>query len=103
MNYRLLAGLLALAAVVPAQRRVDPRNTYFRVICIVPLTGQGTQADPKRPAYAPTAATMAAAQTAAAAAAPTIKQPPAPSSAPVPTVAPPVAEGYPGLHPGDQR
>jgi hypothetical protein len=48
-----LVGLLALTAVVCAQRRVDPRNTYTRVICVVPFTGKGTPADPKRPAYAP--------------------------------------------------
>jgi hypothetical protein len=73
MTQRLLAGLLALAAVVCAQRRVDPRNTYYRVICVVPLTGQGTKDDPKRPMYAPKLSDMMAAdsgaQTAQAAAA----------------------------------
>ena len=53
MTQRLAAGLLALAAVVCAQRRVDPGNTYSRVICVVPMVGSGTQADPKRPQYAP--------------------------------------------------
>lgn len=53
MNQRLIAGLLALAAVLCAQRRVDPRYTYNRVICVVPLVGKGTAADPKRPEYAP--------------------------------------------------
>jgi hypothetical protein len=43
----------ALTLVVSAQRRVDPRNSYTRVIAVVPLTGSGTAADPKRPKYAP--------------------------------------------------
>jgi hypothetical protein len=34
--------------------RVDPRNTYYRVIAVVPLSaGSGTPDDPKRPKYAP--------------------------------------------------
>ena len=53
MSQRLLLGMLALTLVVCAQRRVDPRNTYNRVIGVVPLTGSGTAADPKRPKYAP--------------------------------------------------
>jgi hypothetical protein len=53
MSQRLLVGMLALTLVVCAQRRVDPRNTYNRVIAIVPLTGSGTATDPKRPKYAP--------------------------------------------------
>jgi hypothetical protein len=50
-----LTGLLVLAAVACAQRRVDPRNTYHRIIAVVPLVGAGTAADPRRPLYAPTA------------------------------------------------
>lgn len=53
MSRRLLLGLLTLASLVCAQRRVDPRNTYDRVIAVVPFTGKGTTADPKRPEYAP--------------------------------------------------
>ena len=53
MGWKLWIGVLALGAVVCAQRRVDPRNTYNRVICVVPLTGSGTPADPRRPKYAP--------------------------------------------------
>jgi len=53
MTQRLLAGFLVLAAVVSAQRRVDPRNTYNRVICVVPMVGKGTPDDPRRPQYAP--------------------------------------------------
>ena len=29
------------------------RNTYERLICVVPMIGTGTPADPKRPLYAP--------------------------------------------------
>ncbi len=61
----MLVVLLALAPVVCAQRRVDPRNTYKRVICVVPLIGQGTKDDPKRPMYAPAPAALTAAQAAA--------------------------------------
>jgi hypothetical protein len=53
LRWCLFLGVLALAFVVCAQRRVDPRNTYHRVICVVPLVGTGTAADPKRPQYAP--------------------------------------------------
>jgi hypothetical protein len=53
MSQRLLYGLLALTLVVCAQRRVDPKNSYNRVIAVVPLTGSGTATDPKRPKYAP--------------------------------------------------
>jgi hypothetical protein len=53
MTQRLLTGLLMLAGVVYAQHSVDPRNTYHRVICVVPMIGSGTAADPKRPQYAP--------------------------------------------------
>lgn len=35
------------------QHQVDPRNRYERVLAIVPWTGSGTIADPKRPLYAP--------------------------------------------------
>jgi hypothetical protein len=45
--------LVAIADLGLAQRRVDPFNMYERVLAIVPLTGSGTLADPKRPMYAP--------------------------------------------------
>jgi hypothetical protein len=32
------------------------RNTYHRVIAVVPIVGAGTKADPRRPAYVPMAA-----------------------------------------------
>ena len=53
MALKVLAGILALASLVGAQRRVDPRNTYHRVICVVPFVGSGTPDDPRRPMYAP--------------------------------------------------
>jgi len=63
--------LLAASAVLSAQPRVSPRNTYERVMAIVPMIGSGTVEDPKRPMYAPaphpstgaTAGTTAAAPT----------------------------------------
>jgi hypothetical protein len=45
--------LLASVGSAFAQPRVDWRNMYQRVIAIVPMVGQGTEADPRRPMYAP--------------------------------------------------
>ena len=45
-----------MAASLLGQRRVDPKNTYVRIICVVPITGTGTAADPRRPQYAPAVA-----------------------------------------------
>ena len=53
MTKSLLAGLLVLGSVVCAQQRVDQQNLYQRIICVVPMVGNGTPADPKRPQYAP--------------------------------------------------
>lgn len=50
--------LMVLMRALPAQHRVDPRNMYERVLAIVPWTGSGTHADPRRPLYAPTPAQM---------------------------------------------
>jgi hypothetical protein len=36
-----------------AQQRVDLRNTYERLLMVVPMVGAGTYADPRRPLYAP--------------------------------------------------
>ena len=46
---RLTIALLVFAAVLPAQRRVDPKNSYFRVIAVVPLVAgaSGASAWPK--------------------------------------------------------
>ncbi len=53
MGQGLLVVVLAVTCLLCAQRRVDPRNSYHRMICVVPLTGAGTAADRKRPKYAP--------------------------------------------------
>ena len=63
----LPAILVLICACAPAlgQRKVDSRNSYERVIAIVPLTGAGTWNDPKRPLHAPPPVTPAQAQAAA--------------------------------------
>src|ERR1041385_5541037 len=48
-----LAVLLASALSGADVHRVDPRNTYSRVLCVVPMVGKGTTTDPRRPQYAP--------------------------------------------------
>jgi hypothetical protein len=53
MVKRVLAGLLLLAALGSGQRKVDPKNTYARIICVMPMIGRGTPDDPVRPQYAP--------------------------------------------------
>lgn len=53
MRLRLLVALVLLSSIALAQRAVDPKFTYHRVICVVPLVGSGTAEDPKRPRYAP--------------------------------------------------
>ena len=53
MVKRILAGLLLIAAMGSGQRKVDPKNTYARIICVVPMIGTGAPDDPKRPQYAP--------------------------------------------------
>jgi hypothetical protein len=45
--------LAAAQTALAQQHRVDPRNMYERVMAIVPWTGSGTHADPKRAKYAP--------------------------------------------------
>jgi hypothetical protein len=59
---RAILVLLLLPSIGLTQHKVDPRNTYQRLICVVPMTGTGTAADPKRPAYAPTTPASAAAR-----------------------------------------
>ena len=53
MSTKLLLALLLLCSLCWPQRKVDSRYSYQRLICVVPLTGAGTPADPKRPMYAP--------------------------------------------------
>jgi len=54
----IVIGVLALATVVCAQRRVDPKNTCYRVICAVSLVGWRSPADSKRPKHAAWPATQ---------------------------------------------
>lgn len=63
MRGRFLRAVLitmALATGLFAQRRVDPRNSYQRVIAVVPAVGSGTPADPIRAKYAPAPQAVAA-------------------------------------------
>ena len=53
MAKRVTAVLLLVAALGSGQRKVDPKNTYTRIICVVPMIGKGTPDDPRRPQYAP--------------------------------------------------
>ena len=53
MSRYITALLLSAVIAANAQRRVDPKNLYHRIICVTPLTGSGTAGDPLRPKYAP--------------------------------------------------
>jgi len=53
----LTVAVLCFVAALSAQRRVDPRYSYHRVIAVVPLVGSGTPQDPIRGKYVPTAQT----------------------------------------------
>jgi hypothetical protein len=60
MNVRLMVFLILalsflLRPLAEAQRRVDMRHTYERLIAVVPMVGKGTYDDPRRPKYAPVA------------------------------------------------
>jgi hypothetical protein len=54
---RLFAVLALVVSAFPAglfgQHAVDPARLYFRVICLVHLTGSGKQGDPVLPEYVP--------------------------------------------------
>jgi hypothetical protein len=54
--------LVTLALLAPCELRSQPpvsrENLYERVIAVVPLVGDGTRADPKRPMFAPLANEM---------------------------------------------
>lgn len=49
-----VAGLSGLAG----EHRVNARNTYERLLCVVPMVGAGTMSDPRRPLHAPLATLM---------------------------------------------
>jgi hypothetical protein len=50
----LLAFLLAVSgSALFAQHKVQMRNMYQRLYLVVPMVGSGTDADPRRPMYAP--------------------------------------------------
>jgi hypothetical protein len=50
---RFAVAIFLLIGTATAQRRVDPRQLHQRVICVVPMIGAGTAADPRRPQYSP--------------------------------------------------
>jgi len=73
-DMRRFCALLALftvnaASVLPAQKAVDPTQRYFRLICLVHLTGSGKGGDPIVPEYVMEGVAVAQAAQAAAAAA----------------------------------
>ena len=45
--------LYAIAAPVYGQPPVSPRNSYERILVVLPLIGSGTAADPVRPSLIP--------------------------------------------------
>jgi hypothetical protein len=50
---RPLAVVLLCAPGLLAQHRVDSRNLYERLLCVVPMIGSGAFDDPRRPDYVP--------------------------------------------------
>ncbi len=53
---RLFAAFVPFFLLIPtatAQRKLDPGHNYERVLAVVPMTGAGTAADPRRPPHAP--------------------------------------------------
>jgi hypothetical protein len=57
-KFGLLLPLLLVSIPAWSQRKVDPANSYHRVICVVPLIGSGTWEDPKRPMFTPTSSQL---------------------------------------------
>jgi len=49
----ILVCLFALVGTVQAQPPVSPRNSYERILVILPIIGSGTAADPLRPSLIP--------------------------------------------------
>ena len=62
MDTRLIFScwlLVCFSGIASAQHGVDPTHRYHRLICLVHLTGSGTQDDPILPEYAPQPANSA--------------------------------------------
>ncbi len=51
----VLVCLFAAVAALTAQPRVDSRNSYERILLVLPIVGSGTLDDPLRPALIPSA------------------------------------------------
>jgi hypothetical protein len=49
----VLVCLFALGELAQAQPPVSPRNSYERILVILPIIGSGTAADPMRPSLIP--------------------------------------------------
>lgn len=52
-TFPLVVLFFSLILPVSAQHKVDLRNTYERILAVVPMIGAGTPDDPRRPLYAP--------------------------------------------------
>ncbi len=53
-TFTVVSAILFYSTALFGQQSVDPRNTYHRIICVLPIIpGSGTPADPRRPKYAP--------------------------------------------------
>jgi hypothetical protein len=50
---RTCLSLIGLILPLVSADRVDLRQTHERILCVVPMTGAGTWADPRRPLFAP--------------------------------------------------
>ncbi len=48
-----LCAFISTAYPQNSVTRVDPMNMYERVLAVIPITGQGTSTDPKRPLLTP--------------------------------------------------
>jgi hypothetical protein len=54
MYLRATGVLTVFLTVLSAQiRRLEPNQAYERILCIVPIIGAGTPADPRRPMFTP--------------------------------------------------
>jgi hypothetical protein len=48
----VVCSMIVAGGALAQQQHVDPGNLYARIYAIVPMTGSGTWADPKRPTFA---------------------------------------------------